>query len=111
EYLHLGPFTAEVRPGFIPVNLGFLRPAIALRHEGLAPPLAHLPFAGADMIAHGRFSDSGIREFPQDPAMDAPRGVSLLARRATVFLQYLVNERLYRSQFWLGPLRIAVPRR
>ena len=82
EDLHLGPLIAEIDPGFIPVDLRLLSPTVALRHERLAPVQPHLAFALAHVVAHRQLSDRGVGEFPQDPAMDAPRGVALLARRA-----------------------------
>ena len=40
-----------------------------------------------------------------------PRRVTLLARRASVRLQNLVDERRHRAQLRLGPLRVAMQRR
>ena len=64
ENLHLGPLVAEIDPGFIPVDLSLLSPTVALRHERLAPQQSHLTFALADVVAHRRLSDRGVREFP-----------------------------------------------
>ncbi len=37
EHLDLGPLVGEIDPGLIPVDLSFLRPTVALRHERLSP--------------------------------------------------------------------------
>ena len=111
EHLHLGPLIAEIDPGFIPVDLRLLRPTVTLRHERLAPFQPHLPFALAHVVAHRRLSDRGVRELPQDPAMNAPGRVALFARRATVLVQHLVDEVRHRTQLRLGPLRVMLRRR
>ena len=102
EHLHLGPLVAEIDPGFIPVDLGFLSPTVTLRHERLPPHQTHLAFALAHVVAHRRLSDRGVREFRQDPMIQPPRGMPLLARRLTVRVQNFVDERRHRAQLRLG---------
>ncbi len=82
EHLHLGPLVAEIDPGFIPVDLGLLRPTVTLRHERLAPYQPHLAFALAHVVAHRRLRDRGVGELAQDPAMNAaaPCGAACAAR-------------------------------
>jgi hypothetical protein len=63
------------------------------------------------MIAHRRLSDRGIGEFRQDAAIQAPRGVALLARRPAVLLQNLVDEGGHHIKLRLGPRRIPMRRR
>ena len=111
EHLHLGPLVAEIDPGFIPVDLSFLSPAVTLRHERLAPQQPHLAFALAHMVAHRRLGDRGVGEFRQDPAIEAPRRVPLLARRATILVKHLVDEGRDRAQLRLGPRRVMLCRR
>ncbi len=43
--------------------------------------------------------------------VDAPRRMSLLARRPPIRLQHLVDESCDRLQLWLGPRRVMTPRR
>jgi hypothetical protein len=110
EYLHPGPLAAEVSPGLVPVHLRLLAQAVALRYEGLAQHQAHRALALPHVVAHRRLSHRGTRELLQQPPMQAPRRMPLLARRTPILLQHSIDERRDRVQFWLGPLRV-VPRR
>jgi hypothetical protein len=111
EDLHLGPLVTEIDPGFIPVNLGFLRPTVALRHERLPSQQTHLVFAFADVIAHRRFSDRSVRELGQDAAIKPTSGVALLARSAPVRIQHFIDKRYNQAELRLDPLRVAMLRR
>ena len=91
-------------------DLGLLSPTVALRHERLAPQQSHLTFALVDVVAHRRLSDRGVREFRQDPTMNAPRRVALLARCTAVLGKHLVDEVGNRAQLRLVPFRIMVRR-
>jgi hypothetical protein len=94
----------------IPIDLGLLSPTAALRHERLAPQQSHLTFALVDVVAHRRLSDRGVREFRQDPTMNAPRRVALLARCTAVLGKRLVDEVGNRAQLRLVPFRVMVRR-
>src|SRR5271165_3268690 len=107
---HLGPLVAEIDPGFVPVDLGFLRPTVTLRHERFPPYQTHLAFAFADVVAHRRLSDRGVREFGQDALIQPPGSMALLARRQTVRFQNRVNEPGNQAELWLGAFRVAVLR-
>jgi len=110
EHLHPGPLVAEIDPGFIPVDLSFLGPAVTLRHKRfpaqqtqLAAPLAH-------MIAHRRLRDRDLGEFRQDAAIQTSCRVPLFARRFTIRRQNLIDERHNPAQlrfaaFWIVVLR------
>ena len=67
-------------------------------------------FALADMVAHRRLSDRGVREFRQDAAIQTPRGVALLARGPAVLVQNFVDEVGHHAELRFGPRRIAVRR-
>ena len=82
-----------------------------MRNKRLAQHQAHRPFAGPDMMAHGRFRHRHARELRQDPAIDAPRRMTLLARRMAVRVENLVDERDHRVQLRLGPRRVTMRRR
>ena len=110
EDLQPGPFAAEVGPGLVPIHLRLLAQAITLRHEGLPLHQAHGTAARADVVAHRRLSQRGAWELRQQPPIQTPRRMPLLARRPHIILQNLVDERRDQVQFWLGPRRI-VPRR
>src|SRR3954453_10305020 len=71
------PFAAEIRPGPVPVHLGLLARAVALRHEGLAPHQAHRALALADVVAHRRLGHRAARKLLQQPPMQAPRRMPL----------------------------------
>ena len=111
EHLHAGPLVAEIDPGFIPVDLGFLSPDVTLRHKRLTPHQTQLAFALAHMVAHRRLGDRGVREFRQDTTIQPTRGVPLLARRLAIRSQNLINERRHRAQLRLGAFRVVVLRR
>jgi hypothetical protein len=81
-----------------------------LRHEGFAPFQPHLAFTLAHVVAHRRFSDRGVGKFAQDPAMDAPGRVALLARRAAVLVKHLVDEVRHRAQLRLASFRVMLRR-
>lgn len=68
-------------------------------------------FAFADVVAHRRLRDRGVREFRQDAAIQPPCRVTLLARRVAILVQHLVNEGRNRAQLRLGPGRVVVLRR
>jgi hypothetical protein len=82
-----------------------------LRHERLPTQQTHLVFAFADVVAHRRFSDRGVRELGLDAAIKPTGGVALLVGRQTVFIQHLVNERRNQAELRLAALRVAVLRR
>ncbi len=111
KHLQLGPLVPKIRPRLIPVHLRLLAPGVALRHKRLAQHQAHLPLALAHVVAHRRLSDRSARELPQDPTVDAPRRVPLLARRTPVLVQHRINERHDAVQLRLDPLRVNVRRR
>jgi hypothetical protein len=111
EHLHLGPLIAEIDPGLIPVDLRLLSPTVTLRHKRLAPFQSHLAFTLAHVVAHRRLGDRCVGELSQDPPMNAPGGVALLARRATVLVKHLVDELRHRPQLRLGPLWVMLHRR
>ena len=58
----------------------------------------------AHVVAHRRLGDRGVGKLPQDPAMNAPRRVTLLARRATVLFEQLVNKIPHGAEM-IGALR------
>jgi len=93
EHLQPGPLAAQIGPGLIPVHLSLLAQTVALRHERLAPDQAHGALARADMVAHRGLSHGRVGKLGQDPAVDAPCRVPLLAWRPPVAVQHLVDER------------------
>lgn len=82
-----------------------------MRHEGLPPQQPHLAFALADVVAHRQLSDRGVRELSQDPVIEPPCRVPLLARRVTILVQHPVDEGRDRAELRLGPGWVAVLRR
>jgi hypothetical protein len=109
EDLHPGPLAAKVGPGLIPIDLRLLAQAIALRHEGLAPHQAHRPLALPHVVAHRRLGHRSARKLLQQPPIQAPRRMPLLARRPLILLQNPVDEGRDRIQFGPGAPRV-VPR-
>jgi hypothetical protein len=85
--------------------------SVALRHERLAQRETHLPLALPDVVAHRRLSHRGVRKLLQDPMIDAPRRMPLLARGAPILVQHRIDERHDRVQLWLDPLRVDTRRR
>jgi hypothetical protein len=109
QNLDLGPLIAEIDPSFIPVDLSFLSPTVALRNERLPPLQTHLPFARPDMVAHRRFGHRGVGKLRKDAPIQPPSRVPLLARRNKVRRQNLVNEDGYCTELRLAPCWVTVP--
>ena len=74
--------------------------------------LEHLALALAHLVAHRRLGHRSVWKLLQDPPMDAPRRMPLLARPPLILLQDPVDDRQQRIE--LGPYRrlaAPVPRR
>jgi hypothetical protein len=111
EHLHPGSLVAEIDPGFIPVDLSFLGPAVTLRHKRLPPQQTQLAAALAHMVAHRRLRDRDVREFRQNAAIETSRRVPLFARRLTIRRQNTINERRDLAQLRLAAFWVVVLRR
>ena len=108
EHLHPGSLVTEIDPGFIPVDLSFLGPAVTLRHKRLPPQQTQLASALAHMVAHRQLCDRDVREFRQDAAIETPCGVPLLARRLMIRRQNAINECRDPAQLWLAAFWVVV---
>ena len=111
EHLQRDAVAAELGGRLIPVDLSLRAPGVGLRHEGRPcrhpqrmPPLA-------DMVADRRFRDRPSRQLGQDPLVDPPCRVTLLARRCRIGRENGIDERHHRSQGRLGARAIATQRR
>ena len=99
----LGPLIADIDPGLIPVDLRLLSPSVTLRHKRLrrSSPICRL--RSRTWLRTVELGDRGVGKFPQDPPMNAPGRVTLLARRTTVLVEQLVDKGLKCAQ--LRPAR------
>jgi hypothetical protein len=106
ENLKLLTLAAQVGLGFVPVHLAFAAPVVTLRHAHLAPhqpqSLLLLPYVST----HRRFCDINARPLDAKALINPMRCVPLLARRRSIRLQNLVDERSRRRQPRSLPLRL-----
>ena len=106
EYLKLGQIPAQFGVGFVPVHLGFTAPAVGLRHVDFLDQQPKRPFPVVNVIADRRFRDRVARHLRQDPMINPPRCMPLLARSLPVRLQNAVDEPFDRSQHRPGSLAV-----
>src|SRR3954468_23466245 len=111
EHLQRDPVAAELGGRLIPVDLSLRAPGVGLRHEGrVSIPAKHLsPLA--DMVADRRFRDRTSRQLGQDPLVNPPCRVTLLARSCRIRFEDGIDERHHRFQGRLGARAIATQRR
>ncbi len=86
EELKLAGFALQFRHGFEPVDLRFLAPVVALRHERYPAAEFLLPFPY--VLPHRDFGDRKLGMLIAQPRPDAMRRVPLLARRLPVCFQH-----------------------
>src|SRR5581483_5683513 len=98
EYVHLLLFAIDLGPGFVPIHLPFLTPAITLRHEYLAVLQAQLDLSHAHILSHRRLGDIRTRMFLLQARPDPMRGMPLFSRRFPVRLQHTVNPATHCTQ-------------
>jgi hypothetical protein len=77
EYVQLCPFPADVGIGFIPIDLSFNSPRIALRDEYLVLPQAHGDLSFLHVLANRSFSHLAIGQLLANPHPDPMRRVPL----------------------------------
>ena len=111
EHLQLDPIAGEIGHSLVPVDLSLRAPGVGLWHEGRAGLRAEHPPPLADMVAHRRFRDRVPRQLGQDPPMDPPRRVALLARRRRIRREDRIDERSNRPHHRLAAWAIATKRR
>src|SRR3954447_22737794 len=111
EHLQRDPVAAELGGRLVPVDLSLRAPSVGLRHEGRASIPAEHPSPLADMVADRRFRDRTSRHLGQDPLVNPPCRVTLLARSRRIRLENGIDERHHRFQGRLGARAIATQRR
>jgi hypothetical protein len=79
EHLEGVPFAVQLAGGFVPINLSFTAPGIALGHKRLArqEPERLLPLA--HVLAHGGLGDRMVGMLLREPGPDPMGGMALLA--------------------------------
>src|SRR5664280_1697487 len=105
------PLAIQVGIGFIPIDLGFDAPVVALRHKGLAPSQPQRLFALRHILPH-RALGSRASGYLLSNALPYPlRRVALLVRSLAIGFQNRVDELRCRSHLHMWPLRLLPPRR
>src|ERR1019366_4906213 len=105
EHLQLDPLAIQVGIGFIPIDLGFDAPVVALRHKGLAPGQPQRLFALRHILPH-RALGSRASWYLLSNALPYPlRRVALLARSLAIGFQNRVYELGYRRHLHTCPTR------
>src|SRR6185369_2866486 len=109
EALQLGPLSAQVGVGIVPVHLCLHTPVVTLGNERLLNGQAQGQLALMDVTANRSFAELNLRHLTLDPLPDPMGCVSLLSRRLFVHLQNLIYERDCRRQLPARPLH-SLPR-
>src|ERR1035438_6828127 len=97
KYLQLDALAIQVGIGFIPINLGFDTPVVALRHKGLAPGQPQRFFALRHILPHRALGSHASRYLLSNALPYPLRRVALLARSLAIRFQNRVDELRRRS--------------
>jgi hypothetical protein len=109
EELRVACFASQFRRRFEPVDLRFLAPAIALRHEHFRAFQSHLAPAQRHIPPYCLLRDRNFRALVTQPRPDAMRGMPLLARRLEIALQHPLDRLPRQIQLRLLPLAFFRP--
>src|SRR6202162_6145248 len=103
KYVQLCPPTVEIGIGFIPIDLGFHSPCIALRDEYLMPRQPHGKLSFLHVLANCSFSYLTLRHFLADSRPDPMCCVPLLTGSFLIALKNLIDKRNRRLQLPVRP--------
>ena len=90
--LQLDSFSCQVGTGFVPVNLRFHAPGVALRNAGFMDRQPQRDLSTMHVLADRAFADLAVRQLVLNPLLDAMGRVPLLARRLAVGLQHRIHK-------------------
>src|SRR5208283_5238528 len=95
---------------FVPIDLGFDSPVVALRHKGLAPGQPQRLFPLLYIESHRAFGGRASRYLSTNPLPDPLRRVALLPGSLAIRFQNRVDELHRRGHLQVWPLRLFPPR-
>src|SRR3954470_314050 len=110
EHIHLGPLSGKIDKGFVPIDLPFDSPFIALWHKRFSMAETQFTLTLHDVLGNSGAGNGMLRKLFPEPVIDPLRRMPLLARRLQIRFQYRIDERLNRIQprsgaRSIGPLR------
>jgi hypothetical protein len=87
KHLQLLAAAVDIGIGFVPVDLSFNTPVVALRNESLALQQSQLALAFTHVLANRRFGYQALRPLLSNPSPDSMRRVLLFPRRVAICCQ------------------------
>ena len=99
EDLQFARFAAQLGKCLEPIDLSFLAPVVALRHEHFPATESQLLFTQPHVSPHSGLTDRVLAMLLAQPCPDPMCRVPLLARRLPVGLQHPVDVIFHRTQF------------
>ena len=111
EGLQLDSLAGEIGIGFVPVNLPFHAPGVALRNADLAHHQAEGDLPVVHVLANRPLCDLARGQFLLHPRPDAMCGVPLFAWRFPVGFQNPIDEPRYGRHLHLRSFCLLPPRR
>src|SRR6266498_5163778 len=110
EHLELYPFAIQIGVGFIPIDLCFNAPVVALRHKGLATGQSRRLFAALHILPHRAASRRASWHLCTNTLPDSLCCVALLPRSLAIRFQNRIDELDCRSHLHMRSLRLLAPR-
>src|SRR6266542_2881134 len=92
EHLELYPFAIQIGVGFIPIDLCFNAPVVALRHKGLATGQSQRLFAALHILPHRAASRRASWHLCTNTLPDSLCCVALLPRSLAIRFQNRIDE-------------------
>ena len=105
KHIQLRPLAGQIGVSFVPIDLGFHAPFIALGHADFPCQQSQGVLPVMHVLAHGPFRHRAVWQFLTQAHPNPVRRMPLLPRRLAITLQDLVNERDRRLQFRVRPFR------
>src|SRR3954452_21597269 len=110
EHIHLGPLSGKIDKGFVPIDLPFDSPFIALWHKRFSMAKPQFTLTLQNVLGNRGSANSMLRKFFPEPVIDPLCRMPLLARSLQIRFQYRIDKGLYRIQprsraRSIGPLR------
>jgi len=91
EHILLLPLAHDVGKCFVPIDLRFYAPVVALRNECLSDFDTHLAFPMLNILPNRALTQIAAWNFCQQSLPDPVRGVALFARRLPVGDENLID--------------------
>src|SRR5450759_1992282 len=99
EHLQFRPLPGQIGDGFVPINLRFHAPVVALRHKHFVDHQAQGSLTFLDVLPNRPLANRALLHLRSHPLPDPVCSVALLPRRLSIQLQNPVHERHGAGQF------------